>query len=421
MVAGVQEGTWPDVRRRGSLLEADRLGRRAVDRGRRRREPVAEERRLFYVACTRARSPAGRHRGAGTEGEGDQPSRFLAELGVPVADPPRAARAGRCPSPPWSASCARSASTRRLRPALREQAADRLARLARGHRRRTAVRWPPAADPDRWWGLRPLSSAARPGACRRSSRCSCPAASWPACWPARGSGSSPGRRAPSRSRSTAASFGSVIHVLAEHGAAHRRRSGRADRAPGRGLAPARLRRQLAVGGRAGRGRGRPGTLRQLAAGPDRLGAARHRGRVLLQVDLGGERVQLIGTADRVERDPDGRLRIVDFKTGRTPPAGGRRRPARPARGLPAGRGRRARSPQSPGPEPGQAGRSWSTCGCPTDRRGYPKVFTQASHRRHAASRSVRRARADDDAARPGCTSGWPTRRRWCGPSGTRPG
>lgn len=37
------------------------------------------------------------------------------------------------------------------------------------------------------------------------------------------------------------------------------------------------------------------------------------------VDLGGERVHLTGTADRVERDPDGRVRIVDFKTSRTAP------------------------------------------------------------------------------------------------------
>ena len=36
--------------------------------------------------------------------------------------------------------------------------------------------------------------------------------------------------------------------------------------------------------------------------------------------LGGRRVPLTGTADRVEREPDGRVRIVDFKTGRRPPA-----------------------------------------------------------------------------------------------------
>ena len=38
------------------------------------------------------------------------------------------------------------------------------------------------------------------------------------------------------------------------------------------------------------------------------------------VELGDERVHLTGTADRVERDPDGRVRIVDFKTSRAAPA-----------------------------------------------------------------------------------------------------
>ena len=34
------------------------------------------------------------------------------------------------------------------------------------------------------------------------------------------------------------------------------------------------------------------------------------------VDLESERVRLTGTADRVERESDGRIRIIDFKTGR---------------------------------------------------------------------------------------------------------
>ena len=71
VVAGVQEGAWPDVRRRGSLLEPDRLGRRAVtERRSRPRSRIAEERRLFYVACTRARrrlvvTAVAGHRGRG--------------------------------------------------------------------------------------------------------------------------------------------------------------------------------------------------------------------------------------------------------------------------------------------------------------------------------------------------------------------
>src|SRR4029450_953733 len=38
-----------------------------------------------------------------------------------------------------------------------------------------------------------------------------------------------------------------------------------------------------------------------------------------EVDLGTDRIHLTGSADRVERDPDGRIRIVDFKTSKAPP------------------------------------------------------------------------------------------------------
>ena len=58
-VAGVQEGVWPDLRERSSLLGTEELVERVagidgagVDR---RTLALAEERRLFYVACTRAR------------------------------------------------------------------------------------------------------------------------------------------------------------------------------------------------------------------------------------------------------------------------------------------------------------------------------------------------------------------------------
>jgi len=37
------------------------------------------------------------------------------------------------------------------------------------------------------------------------------------------------------------------------------------------------------------------------------------------IDLGSDRVNLTGSADRVERDPDGRIRIVDFKTSKAAP------------------------------------------------------------------------------------------------------
>ena len=139
VVAGVQEGTWPDVRRRGSLLEADRLGPRGLTEAAPTASRIAEERRLFYVACTRARSRLVVTAVAGTEGEGDQPSRFLAELGVPVADPRRAPAPAADPRRAGRRAAPGQRRTRRRAPGLREQAASRLARLADGRRRRTAA------------------------------------------------------------------------------------------------------------------------------------------------------------------------------------------------------------------------------------------------------------------------------------------
>ena len=109
VVAHVQEGAWPDLRRRATLLRADRLGaeRYAVpvlQPDTSTRELLAEERRLFYVACTRARERLVVTAVRSPDDEGEQPSRFLTELGVDVTHrpgrPPRP-----CPFPDWSASC----------------------------------------------------------------------------------------------------------------------------------------------------------------------------------------------------------------------------------------------------------------------------------------------------------------------------
>ena len=89
MVAHVQETAWPDLRRRTSLLQADRIGAEqyaapVIQPETSARELLAEERRLFYVACTRACERLVVTAVASPDDEGEQPSRFLTELGVEI-------------------------------------------------------------------------------------------------------------------------------------------------------------------------------------------------------------------------------------------------------------------------------------------------------------------------------------------------
>lgn len=151
VVAGVQEGLWPDLRRRGSLLEADRIGRDGLAEPLTPGALLAEERRLFYVACTRARERLVVTAVKAPADDGDQPSRFLTELGVEPKDV-----TGR-PRRPLSVA-ALVAELRativdpRVSDALREAAARRLARLAAltDDDGRPLV---PSAHPYRWWGM----------------------------------------------------------------------------------------------------------------------------------------------------------------------------------------------------------------------------------------------------------------------------
>lgn len=80
VVAGVQEGLWPDLRRRGSLLEADRIGRDGLAEPLSPGALLAEERRLFYVAATRAKERLIVTAVKAPAEDGDEPSRFLREL-----------------------------------------------------------------------------------------------------------------------------------------------------------------------------------------------------------------------------------------------------------------------------------------------------------------------------------------------------
>ncbi|ATL30320.1 ATP-dependent helicase [Streptomyces formicae] len=151
VVAGVQEGLWPDLRRRGSLLEADRIGRDGLAEPLTPGALLSEERRLFYVAATRARERLVVTAVKAPADDGDQPSRFLTELGVEPRD-----ITGR-PRRPLSvaalvAELRATTVDPRVSEALREGAAQRLAKLAAlgDADGRPLV---PSAHPYRWWGM----------------------------------------------------------------------------------------------------------------------------------------------------------------------------------------------------------------------------------------------------------------------------
>ncbi|MCZ7435548.1 PD-(D/E)XK nuclease family protein [Micromonospora sp. WMMC241] len=111
-VAGVQEGVWPDLRLRGSLLGSERLvdvlAGRADGAGLRASlvgqtsALLDEERRLFHVAVSRARRrllvTAVASAAVGGDDHEEQPSRFLHELAA--TDPPATGAGGTSPPTP---------------------------------------------------------------------------------------------------------------------------------------------------------------------------------------------------------------------------------------------------------------------------------------------------------------------------------
>jgi len=164
VVAGVQEATWPDLRMRGSLLGVDELAEAAsgpgqdasadVDAALLAAKLLAEERRLFYVAVTRAKRRLV-VTAAGGEDTDQRPSRFLTELagddiGVErVADTLGGHRWLSMPA--LVADLRRAAADTARPPAVRQAAAAQLARLAAA-----GVR---AAHPREWYALTELSDS----------------------------------------------------------------------------------------------------------------------------------------------------------------------------------------------------------------------------------------------------------------------
>jgi superfamily I DNA/RNA helicase/RecB family exonuclease len=153
-VAHVQEGSWPDLRRRGSLLGSELL----VDVVAGRAQPLAsiapqlaEERRLFYVAATRARE---RLVVTAVAADDEQPSRFLDELDPVAGDRPLTAAKRGTHLTGLVAELRAVACDPAAADPDRQAAASELARLAAADVR--------GADPAQWWGLGPVSDDAPP-------------------------------------------------------------------------------------------------------------------------------------------------------------------------------------------------------------------------------------------------------------------
>ncbi|MFE0185214.1 ATP-dependent helicase [Streptomyces olivaceus] len=320
VVAGVQEGLWPDLRRRGSLLEADRIGRDGLAEPLTPGALLAEERRLFYVAATRARDRLVVTAVKAPADDGDQPSRFLSELGVEPVDVTGRPRRPLAVAALVAELRATTVDPRVSEP-LREAAARRLARLAAltDEDGRPLV---PSAHPYRWWGMWdrteskvPLRDRDQPvtlsGSALDQLANTC-ALQWFL-----------GREVKADAPASAAQgFGNVVHVLADEVAS--------------GHTPADLAvlmerldsvwNALAFDA--------PWKSQQEKANAraalerflkwhvmDRAGrtpvASEHDFDVTLEA--GDYEVRIRGQMDRVETDGDGRAYVVDFKTGKQAP------------------------------------------------------------------------------------------------------
>ncbi|MFG2830107.1 UvrD-helicase domain-containing protein [Streptomyces sp. NPDC048434] len=324
VIAGVQEGLWPDLRRRGSLLEADRIGRDGLAEPLTPGALLAEERRLFYVAATRARERLVVTAVKAAADDGDQPSRFLTELGVAPQDVtgrPRRPLSVAALVAELRATTVDPAAT----PALREAAAQRLAKLAALHDddHHPLV---PAAHPDNWWGLHepthstvPLRDRDRPVVLSGSAldqlahTCSL---QWFL-----------GREVKADAPATAAQgFGNVVHVLADEVA-----SGRTPADLGVLMerldsvwdalafdAPWKSRQEKDTARAALERFLRWHVMERETRGRDTV-ATEHG--FDLTLGAGAYEVRIRGSMDHVSRDAQGRAYVVDFKTGKQKPTG----------------------------------------------------------------------------------------------------
>lgn len=304
-VTGLEEGGWPAPNHTGSLVGADRWSPDGPVSPPGWSETVRAERRLFLLACSRAGDTlilsAVRDQNAGL-----MPSAFFTELAGDVLESPtehhRATRMTDLVGSLRRAACDPGSS-----PQLRDQAAGLLARLTE--------EGVPQADPGRWWrpGLVPsLSEPADAPAATRTVNLSASHVgellTCPRQWFLTRRGGASGVR------SSRAGVGTLVHQVASDTmtagwdldralAGLEEGWGRIDfeiawqsqtELKGARDALTRLDRWLD---------GRPGRLIGTEVAFDHT------------FDLPSARVRFRGSIDRLERDEDGRLLVIDLKAG----------------------------------------------------------------------------------------------------------
>ncbi|MEU5693739.1 ATP-dependent DNA helicase [Actinosynnema sp. NPDC020468] len=312
-VPGVQEGSWPDLRLRGSLLGVERMVDVVAGVDAATVSAVApllaEERRLLLVAASRARRTL---MVSAVRGEDEQPSRFLDELEESASEE------GERRIVPAERGLVLAELVGELRRVVcgedepvprRERAAAQLARLA--------AEGVPGAHPDSWYGLAPVSTgdplwteehtvSVSPSTVEVLAKC-------PLRWVVeRHGGQDPAE--------LASITGTLVHALAQAAAS--------------GAEEKELRTQLAEAW-AAVDAGAPWFSRRervrvermldtflswLASSRSQLTQVAVEEEISVEVPKkeGGPRLKVRGLVDRLETDRDGRPVVVDVKTGKNP-------------------------------------------------------------------------------------------------------